>query len=336
MVDQGSSGVTVLSVHDSLGALIAGNGEGRVRVFDSRTKIPRTEWVKTNETVVTDVRLNADGQSVTSADNESKLCFTELPTRARTCRPMTTEGSGTTVYVGFNGKILGYVSERGVAELRNPMTFELVGSPLQDHVNPSTALSFSPDGKTIAAICGSSSHSVCIWETGSATSIKIPVEGDGAASVSFDATGRSIAVGTWDRRVFQLSLASKSIARGPFVGHIGPVLKTTFSPDGKILASAAGGDSAIHLWDLSEARLHETALQGHENTILSLTFTADSKSLISGGTDGQIIWWDLDEASWSYRACQMANRKLTKQEWSDYVGQGARESVCPKALEIGP
>jgi WD40 repeat protein len=61
-----------------------------------------------------------------------------------------------------------------------------------------------------------------------------------------------------------------------------------------------------------------------------MVFSPDSKFLVSGGDDGLIVLWDLSETSWRERACRMANRNLTKEEWLEYVGDSKPfELLCP-------
>jgi hypothetical protein len=35
---------------------------------------------------------------------------------------------------------------------------------------------------------------------------------------------------------------------------------------------------------------------------------------------GDVSTWDLSGVSWRQRACALANRNLTREEWSQYIG----------------
>jgi WD40 repeat protein len=71
------------------------------------------------------------------------------------------------------------------------------------------------------------------------------------------------------------------------------------SPDGRLLASGAGGlggDSTIKLWSLPEGVLLKT-LQGHTNWVYALAISADGRLLASAGSDHTIKLWSLPEGA---------------------------------------
>lgn len=77
-----------------------------------------------------------------------------------------------------------------------------------------------------------------------------------------------------------------------FPGHKGAIYSVSFSPDGKLLASA-GEDRRIKIWDLAASKVLKD-LRGHTDTVHSLTWTADSSLLASGGLDGSVRLWDVN------------------------------------------
>jgi RNA polymerase sigma factor (sigma-70 family) len=73
-----------------------------------------------------------------------------------------------------------------------------------------------------------------------------------------------------------------------FEGHQGPVNGITFSPDGKLLASA-GEDQIIHLWNVANGRITRS-FRGHGQGIRQVAFSADQKVLVSAGGNTVRIW----------------------------------------------
>ncbi|MET7692687.1 WD40 repeat domain-containing protein [Streptomyces sp. NPDC005483] len=81
----------------------------------------------------------------------------------------------------------------------------------------------------------------------------------------------------------------------PLTGHTGAVYLTSFSPDGKLLATASY-DRTVRLWDVSDRR-HPRALgeplAGGTSWVSSAVFSPDGRTLASAGDDGKIRRWDL-------------------------------------------
>lgn len=65
-----------------------------------------------------------------------------------------------------------------------------------------------------------------------------------------------------------------------------------FSPDGKLLAVAAGKD--LQIWDAAAGNLL-TTLSGHTDIILELAFSPDQHAIASAGLDNQLNLWQILE-----------------------------------------
>jgi WD40 repeat protein len=84
-------------------------------------------------------------------------------------------------------------------------------------------------------------------------------------------------------------IAEADDAVGPIIsltGHTGAVMCIGISPDGRFAATHGGlGDHSLHLWDLSKRRqLSQQANTECEG--MSVVWTSDGKSLLSGGAGG--------------------------------------------------
>ncbi|MEG4864817.1 MULTISPECIES: AAA-like domain-containing protein [unclassified Microcoleus] len=74
-------------------------------------------------------------------------------------------------------------------------------------------------------------------------------------------------------------------------GHSSPVLAVDVSPDGQLIATG-GGDQTAKLWQRDGTLLH--TLQHTISSVYALRFTPDSQRLVTSSVDGNIYLWDRD------------------------------------------
>lgn len=194
---------------------------------------------------------------------------------------------------------------------------------------------FSPDGKTLAMAGGST---VTLLDVASQQSSPLSAA-NGPSRVlclAYSPDGKLLAIGTSDGNLRFIDLA-RNLALDPVMNNIGKPVTITFSPDGKILA-AGYQDAGLLLWDVSSRqRLISSPSYKHIEVpdtfpanypIFSLAFSPDGKQLASAGDE--IILWDMDPQSWSFKACNIAGRNFTKSEWLQYFPDLPYHVTCPQ------
>jgi WD40 repeat protein len=194
------------------------------------------------------------------------------------------------------------------------------------------SLAFSPDGRHLAVGIGFSNIYLFDFSTG-ATPARLPELAGPRGhrgqvySLGFSPDGRTLVSASADGRVILWDVASQRWLSDSLVGTGRSVWGVAFQPPDGLLFAIANGDGSISLRNAQGGDRVGPFLGGHGEGARGVTFNRDGSLLASTGLDGQVVLWD-SSATWNERACQVANRNLTAEEWRKYLGDRPYRETC--------
>jgi WD40 repeat protein len=149
------------------------------------------------------------------------------------------------------------------------------------------SLVFSPDGRLVAA--AGTRHAV-IWNARTGQVVRILFDGFFGSDVAFSPNGRTLAT-TLGREI-----ALYDVRTGRRLGRqlatllsYGSTQEIDFSPDGRLLASAALAGGAT-IWDV--AKLRSVNSVPGAIAAFAVRFSPDGKLVGVGGSSGKVVLWD--------------------------------------------
>ncbi len=287
--------------------------DGQIRFWDTNTgKVKDT--LGTHKKAVKSVKFSPDGKTIATRNIDGKVRLWNADTKRLENTLSIHKKSIYDVAFSPDGNTLITESSDKTIRLWNTKTGNKV--KVVDFGDNVDQVLFSPDGNTIAT--ASRHHSIQLWDAKSGilnkkldghaypvTGLWFSPDGETLASTTTDNTIR-----LWNVKTLQL----KSVLTNQFFldknqEQKAYVENVAFSPDGKILASAAGeknnpsdlleenyqnlrGSNNILLWDTETGRQVNT-LKGHISYVECIAFSPDGQTLVSGSQKGNMHFWHV-------------------------------------------
>lgn len=158
------------------------------------------------------------------------------------------------------------------------------------------AVAFSPDGQMLVAALNYNptldNYSVIVMGTLTGqvitTKRKLTNPSDLSAFVAFTADGKTLVDGS-SRAVKLWDTGTWALREETITGEINPSF--ALSADNKLVATGGTNENHVKVWDAAN-RVLKLTLDGHDKGILSLAFSPDGQTLVSGSYDNTARLWD--------------------------------------------
>jgi serine/threonine protein kinase/WD40 repeat protein len=305
------------------GGLIALGLKGQgIRLWDATDLTQIGPPLRETGGEVKDLAFSPDGRTLAAVSLEGKATVWDVDSRSLRRGPFDIGGSiGWGVGISADGTVLATANDVGEVSLWDAATGESLGTIGEGELVGDFA--FSPVGSTLGIVHWKGG-AVDLWDVADGSRIRTLGEKGGQA-IAISPDDRLLATGNWDPTVRVWDLRHGTLVRELDQGVAG-AFTLDFSPDGRILA-VSGWEPVASLWDVATgARIGPTLTAGDGRATIDLS--PDGRRLLLTHADGRGALYDVDPESWAERACKLANRTLTPEEWQEFLPGRAYEPAC--------
>lgn len=198
----------------------------------------------------------------------------------------------------------------------------------QGHTRSIISLAFSPDNQLLASGSWVDGSRALLWDIESQQRRYALLEnGEQILSLAFRPDGRTL-VGGGDQSIYVWDVESGQQRTQPMVRHRNDVNTLAFSPNGHLLASG-GQDGLVILWNMETFQQfgHPLRAATLDGSVRHIRFATDEQLIVAHASSS--LWLvNLNPQHWLEAACHAANRPLTQEEWTQYIGSGDATDTC--------
>ena len=311
------------------GRLIAlGLSEEGIRLWDANDLTPKGSPLLETGGEVWSLTFAPDGRRLAAVTDDGHATLWDIESRSLVWGPLTVApGPVVGVSLSTDGRMLATAGPDGV-KLWDAATGDARGT-IPDREVPAGDVAFSPDGSTIAFVHEHGGN-VEVWDFAKPSRIAtLRVNSKFSYyAIAYSPDGRALATGTLDDPFVRVwDVATGKLIRKLDQGSAG-ALTVDFSADGRTLA-VSGFEPVASLWDVDTgAQIGPPLTAGSRRAEIDLS--PDGRRLLLTHADGRGAVWDVDPESWAERACRLANRRLTREEWQEFLSGRAYDPACAR------
>jgi WD40 repeat protein len=221
---------------------------------------------------------------------------------------------------------------------RTNITFDLQRENTRGNISK---VVFSPNGQLLAS-ASYTDHDriIMLWDIKGKLISRILSGHDGdITDISFAPSITKLASGSLDKTIILWNIKEPKSPQvlSTLYGHTSKITGIAISSDDQLLISSSG-DKLI-VWQLSNPQTTlQIGLPLSFDGWMSTTSFFESKTLAAVGSSpyigySRLVIWNFDSDFWKVRACQIAGRNLTREEWARFVGNINYRKTCEQFPE---
>jgi WD40 repeat protein/tRNA A-37 threonylcarbamoyl transferase component Bud32 len=304
------------------GRLIAvGLADRGIALLDAGTLTPSGSELRRTGGEVKALAFSPDGATLAAVDGRGTTTVWDVSSRSLRYEPFF---AGLNARVAFSpdGKTLATSGDGGGVTSWDVRTGERSGKI--GGFSTSRDVAFSANGERVAFAEDASGFSRAqVWDVAKHSrlaEVSGGEEGD-ALAVALSPDGRMVAFGGYGRAVRISDVRTGKLLRALDAGN---AVGLEFTRDGRTLAVFGRGAS---LWDVATGiQVGPTLSAENRSTVMDLS--SDGRRLLMTSADGHGAVWDVDPKSWARRACALARRTLTREEWDRFLPGRRYDPSC--------
>jgi WD40 repeat protein len=321
--------------------IVVGLKQRGLQLRDAKTLAPVGAPLLATGGEVNALASSGDGRTFAAGTSNGKVTLWDVASRSLRLGPFAVSSEPVaSMSFSADGTMLATTGEDAAfAKLWNAATGAALGT-VGDGSNVGT-VAFSPTGRFVALIRSGyplssdpeqQAGDVEFWDPTRRSLIKtLRVEakpkGIIGQALAFSSDGRLIASGGIGYNVVQVWDVETGELIRELEENVGGALVLEFSPGNSILAVSGYGEPFASLLDVATGEQIGPRLNaGGESTMIDVS--ADGRRLLETHGTGEGAIWDIDPESWKRRACALANRTLTREEWEEFLPGRSYEPAC--------
>ncbi|WP_088892455.1 AAA-like domain-containing protein [Leptolyngbya ohadii] len=270
--------------------LITASEDGQVKIWDTAGNLINT--LKGNQVPVYSVDINAQNFVVSGGADRTIQMWNPQGDKVRQF-PM--QGAVWSVRFSPDGQSIVSGDQTGAVQIQS-VTDSSPPRAIAKHDTPIRSVRFSPaDGNMVASASADGIIKLSNLK-GDLIDTLVPTDEDGnldaVNNINFSSDGTLIASASSGGRVRIWNIRTRKEIIKPLKASGLGLESVNFTPDGQLVVA---GDrlGLLTFWNLDGKKL--TTLHEHQQTIHSISFSSDGKTMLSTGADRSIFLWNLEQ-----------------------------------------